>query len=80
MLDGEFINSGNSQVKNEEHFDNFAQVQWSRAAFGPYSVGRRVDFEATFDVVERELWDAFGLGRRSSLKDGIPAAFGSVGL
>jgi len=61
-------------------FDEKAEVSWPRATVGPYSVGSRAIFQVTFDVIERELWDAFGLRRPTPLSFDLAELFRSIGL
>jgi len=78
-LDGDFKNSGAYIVTNAG-FDGKTDVSWGRATIGPYSVGSRATFQNTFDVIERELWDAFGLSRPTSLSFDLDQVFRSIGL
>jgi hypothetical protein len=78
-LDGEFNNDGAYVVTNAD-FDEKAEVSWPRATVGPYSVGSRAIFQNTFDVIERELWDAFGLRRPTPLSFDLDEVFRSIGL
>jgi Putative DNA-binding domain len=78
-LDGEFKNDGADIVTNAD-FDEHTVVSWPRASIGPYSVGSRATFQSTFDVIERELWDAFGFKRLSPLKFDLVEVFRSIGL
>jgi hypothetical protein len=55
-------------------------VPWQRESVGPYSVGNRATFQQTFDVIERELWDAFRLRRQEELKFDLTKVFQSIGL
>jgi hypothetical protein len=76
-LDGEFRNDGAYIVTNA---DEKTEVSWSHATVGPYSVGSRATFQNTFDVIERELWDAFGLRRLTPLSFDLDEVFRSIGL
>jgi Schlafen, AlbA_2 len=78
-LDGEFNNNG-AHVVSDPNFNETEAVSWPRESIGPYSVGSRATFQATFDVIERELWDAFGLRRPSPLKFDLAEVFRSIGL
>jgi hypothetical protein len=79
-LDGEFINGGGAYIAINADFDENAVVSWQRAAIGPYSIGRRATFQNVFDVIERELWDAFGVPRRSPLNFDLDQVFRSIEL
>jgi hypothetical protein len=78
-LDGEFKNDGAYIVTNAD-FDEKTELSWPGATVGPYSVGSRATFQNTFDVIERELWDAFGLRRLSALRFDLDEVFRSIGL
>jgi Putative DNA-binding domain len=78
-LDGEFWNN-RAQIRTDPNFDELAAVSWGRARIGPYSVGSRATYETAFDLIERELWDAFGLRRETPLKFDLAKVFQSVGL
>src|SRR6266446_2390275 len=67
VLDGELINSGASVVTDQD-WQESRRIPWSTFQLGPYSVGAPDGFQSTFDVIERELWDIFGLRRSSPLK------------
>jgi hypothetical protein len=74
-LDGEFWNKG-AVVRTERGNPG----SWLRESIGPYSVGNRATYQATFDLIERELWDAFGIERQTPLKFDLAKVFLSVGL
>lgn len=78
-LDGEFISGGGYVVTNAD-FDERAVVPWQRSNIGPYAIGRRAAFARLFDVIERELWDAFGVSRRHPIKFDLEKVFQSVEL
>ena len=78
-LDGEFWNAG-AQVRTSRNLDEWDLVPWLRESVGPYSVGNRATFQETFDVIERELWDAFRLRRQKGLKFDLTKVFQSIGL
>jgi hypothetical protein len=78
-LDGEFWNAG-AQVRTSRNPDEWDLVPWQRESVGPYSVGNRATFQQTFDVIERELWDAFRLRRQEGLKFDLTKVFQSIGL
>jgi hypothetical protein len=78
-LDGEFWNI-RAQIRTDPNFDEWAAVSWGRARIGPYSVGSRATYETAFDLIERELWDAFGVRRQTPLKFDLAKVFQSVGL
>jgi hypothetical protein len=76
MVDAEFMTSAAYIDTGEDGKVNVAA--WSRA--GPYSVGTRAAIRNSFDVIERELWDAFGLTRLSPLRFDLDEVFRSIGL
>jgi len=78
-LDGEFKNDG-AYIVTDADFDEKTELSWPGATVGPYSVGSRATFQNTFDVIERELWDAFGLRRLSALRFDLDEVFRSIGL
>jgi hypothetical protein len=78
-LDGEFWNNC-AQIRTDPNFDKLAAVSWVRARIGPYSVGSRATYEIAFDLIERELWDAFAVRRQTPLKFDLAKVFQSVGL
>jgi hypothetical protein len=78
-LGGEFWNAG-AQVRTSLNLDEWDPVPWQRESVGPYSVGNRATFQETFDVIERELWDAFRLRRQKGLKFDLTKVFQSIGL
>jgi hypothetical protein len=78
-LDGEFWNAG-ATIMADPNLNEYAAVSWGRTNIGPYSVGGRATYEATFEVIERELWDALGLRRQTPLKFDLAQVFESVGL
>jgi Schlafen, AlbA_2 len=78
-LDGEFWNAG-AQVCTSRNLDEWDLVPWLRESVGPYSVGNRATFEETFEVIERELWDAFRLRRQEGLTFDLANVFQSIGL
>jgi hypothetical protein len=81
VLDGEFKRDGAHIVIVDPHLhDEFDDVPWERASLGPYSIGQRATLETTVDLIERELWDAFGLRRRSSIDLDLDKVFQTVGL
>jgi Putative DNA-binding domain len=78
-LGGEFWNAG-AEVRTSRNLNEWDLVPWQRESVGPYSVGNRATFEETFDVIERELWDAFRLRRQEGLKFDLTKVFQSIGL
>jgi hypothetical protein len=76
-LDAEFINGGAYIVTNAD-YDEQAVVAWPNASIGPYAIGRRSTFSDIFDVIERELWDVFGVPRQSPLKFDLEEVFRSI--
>ena len=78
-LDGEFWNDG-AVIRTDPDLDEWLPVSWSRESIGPYSVGNRATYQATFDLIERELWDAFEIERQTPLKFDLARVFQSVGL
>lgn len=78
-LDGEFETDG-ADIVTDADLDEHAEVSWSRASIGPYSVGSRATFLNAFDVIERELWDTFGVSRLSPLRFDLVEVFRSIGL
>ena len=50
------------------------------AVIGPYSIGNQAGFKTSFDSVERELWDAFGVKRFQPFNFDVAAVFASIGL
>jgi hypothetical protein len=79
-LDGEFWNTGDALVVSDPDLQEYVGVPWAYTDIGPYSVGRRATFSETFDLIEREMWDAFGLSRRSKLNVDLTQVFRSIGL
>jgi hypothetical protein len=78
-LDGEFWNN-RAQIRTDPNFHELAAVSWGRARIGPYSVGSRATYEIAFDLIERELWDAFAVRCQTPLKFDLDKVFQSVGL
>jgi hypothetical protein len=78
-LDGELWNAG-AQVRTSRNYDEWNVVPWLRESIGPYSVSNRETFQRTFDVIERELWDAFRLRRLEGLRFDLTKVFQSIGL
>jgi hypothetical protein len=78
-LDGEFWNDG-VVIRTDPNLDEWVPVSWSRESIGPYSVGSRATYKAAFDLIERELWDAFGLRCQTRLPFDLAKVFQSVGL
>jgi hypothetical protein len=78
-LDGEFWNAG-AQVRTSRNLDEWDFVPWRRESVGPYSVGNRATFKEAFEVIERELWDAFRLRREEGLTFDLAKVFQSIGL
>ena len=78
-LDGELWNDG-AQVCTSPNRAEWDFVPWLHESVGPYSVGSRATFQETFDVIERELWDAFRLRRQEELKFDLTKVFQSIGL
>jgi Putative DNA-binding domain len=78
-LDGEFWNAG-AQVCTSRNRAEWDFVPFLHESIGPYSVGNRATFQETFDVIERELWDAFRLRRQEELKFDLTKVFQSIGL
>jgi hypothetical protein len=83
-LDGEFWNN-RAQIRTDPNLDEWEGVSWPpargpQARLGPYSVGSRGTYETAFDLIERELWDAFGLQRQKQLVFDLAKVFQSVGL
>lgn len=78
-LDGEFWNAG-AQVCTSRNRGEWDFVPFLHESIGPYSVGNRATFQETFDVIERELWDAFRLRRQEELKFDLTEVFQSIGL
>jgi hypothetical protein len=78
-LDGEFWNAG-AQVCTSRNRGEWDFVPFLHESIGPYSVGNRATFQETFDVIERELWDAFRLRRQEELKFDLIEVFQSIGL
>jgi hypothetical protein len=78
-LDGEFWNAG-AQVCTSRNRGEWDFVPFLHESIGPYSVGNRATFQETFDVIERELWDAFRLRRQQELKFDLTKVFQSIGL
>jgi hypothetical protein len=78
-LDGEFWNDG-AVIRTDPNLDEWVPVLWSRESIGPYSVGSRATYKTAFDLIERELWDAFGLRCQGRLAFDLAKVFQSVGL
>jgi hypothetical protein len=78
-LKGEFWNAG-AQVRTSRNRDEWDDVPWLHESIGPYSIGNRATFEETFDVIERELWDALRLRRQEGLKFDLTKVVQSIGL
>jgi Putative DNA-binding domain len=78
-LDGEFWNAG-AQVCTSRNRGEWDFVPFLHESIGPYSIGNRATFQETFDVIERELWDAFRLRRQQELKFDLTKVFQSIGL
>jgi hypothetical protein len=78
-LDGEFWNTG-AQVCTSRNRGEWEFTPWLRESVGPYSVGNRATFQETFEVIERELWDAFRLRRQEGLTFDLTKVFQSIGL
>jgi hypothetical protein len=78
-LDGEFWNAG-AQVCISRNRGEWDFVPFPHESIGPYSVGNRATFQETFDVIERELWDAFRLRRQEELKFDLTKVFQPIGL
>jgi Putative DNA-binding domain len=78
-LDGEFWNDG-AVIRTDPNLDEWVPVLWSRESIGPYSVGSRATYETAFDLIEHELWDAFGLRCQGRLAFDLAKVFQSVGL
>jgi hypothetical protein len=79
VLDGEFM-CRNASIQTDPNWNESAPIAWERTSIGPYSVGNRKGFEQTFDSIEREMWDAFGVKRWGPLKFDVGDVFTSVGL
>jgi hypothetical protein len=78
-LDGEFWNKG-AVIRRDPNWNESAPVSWFRESIGPYSVGSRATYKTAFDLIERELWDAFGLRCQTRLAFDLAKVFQSVGL
>ena len=78
-LDGEFWNKG-AVIRTDANWSESAPVSWFRESIGPYSVGSRATYKSAFDLIERELWDAFGLHCQTRLAFDLAEVFQSVGL
>jgi hypothetical protein len=78
-LDGEFWNDG-AVIRTDPNLDQRVPVSWFRESIGPYSVGSRATYKTAFDLIERELWDAFGLRCQTRLAFDLAKVFQSVGL
>jgi hypothetical protein len=77
-LDGELWNAGAQVCISRNRAE--AVVPWLHESIGPYSVGNRARFQETFDVIERELWDAFRVRRQEGLKFDLIKVFQSIGI
>jgi hypothetical protein len=69
-----------AHIRTSRASDELTLVPWLRESVGPFSVGSRATFQETFNVIERELWDAFGLRRQEPLTFDLTQVFRSVGL
>jgi len=78
-LDGELWNA-DAQVCTSRNRGEWDVVPWLHERIGPYSVGNRATFQETFDVIERELWDAFRLRRQEGVKFDLTKVFQSINL
>jgi hypothetical protein len=78
-LDGEFWNKG-AVIRTDYSWSESSPVSWFRESIGPYSVGSRATYKSAFDLIERELWDAFGLPCQTRLAFDLVKVFQSVGL
>jgi schlafen family protein len=83
VVDADFACRGPMRLRLlEGGFDATAEIPWSGARVGPYSIGRRDGFLRTFDGIERDLWDLCGTRRQEALalKMNVDDVFKSTGL
>jgi hypothetical protein len=66
-IDCEFIVNGQACIRVDGDVDEWTSVPWNSAKFGPYSIGPRAGFSEAFILLERELWDVFGIKCKTPL-------------
>jgi hypothetical protein len=80
VLDGQFHARGSVSAHPGGNYRSPRAIPWGAVELGPYSIGPRASFPDTYDMIERELWDLFGLKRQDPLKFDLDAVFRSTGL